>query len=320
MKRTHWKQVLACLAAVLLVALAVHLVGSVSRTITDIHDNQDSLIRNSNGKYWELSGSNVQAAIDDLSSKGGTVWVGGNITLSSAIKPKSYVMVDFQNSVVTLASDVPFVNVTACRFGAVKNVKVQVSTGHTSPVILLYVPPGGQWADRVRYMTFENIQITNPSPSQHEYTGIRMDIRTSNMAINTFRNIQMENCKNAIHLKSPGPTGWGNGNYFDNIWADGFETLVWFDGCGIGNQDFNHNVFESVNGRASSWTKDGFKNINGQSNHFDQCGVSNWEAASSPNYDWSVASSASTAYVCAHYVHNLLDNGHTTRYCNPALR
>lgn len=301
--------------AVFFILASVYLVGSVTRTISDTQDNKDTLIRNSEGHYWEVNETNLQAAIDDLDDEpGGTVWVGGNLTLSSPLEPKSYIMLDFQNNVVTMENDVPFINVTACRFGAVKNVKVIVTEGHTSSVILLYNPPGATWPDRVRYMTFENIHITNPGIA-HDYTGIKVDIRTSNMAINTFRNIQMENCENGLHLKSPGPTGWGNGFYFENIWVDGFETLVWFDGCGIANKDFNHNVFQSVKGKASAWTKDGFKDINGQSNHFDQCGVSNWEAASSPNHDWSIASSAGTAYICPTYMHSVLDNGGGTRFC-----
>ncbi len=309
------------LLVVSFLVLGIYLVGSVTRSFSDSHDTKESFIRNSNGKYWELSGENLQAAIDDLNDEpGGTVWVGGNLTVSSSIEPKSYVMVDFQNNLVMLDADVPFLEVSACRFGAIKNVKVEVPEDYTSPVILLYNPPGAVWADRVRYMVFENILIKNPSSVSHEYTGIKVDIRTSNMAINTFRNIQIENCKNGLHLKSPGPNGWGNGFQFENIWVDGFETLVWFEGCGIANKDFNHNVFEAVKGRASSWTKDGFKNINGQSNHFDQCGVSNWEAASSPNYDWSISSSAGTAYICPTRVHSISDAGSRTRFCIPGLR
>ncbi|MCD4739607.1 right-handed parallel beta-helix repeat-containing protein [archaeon] len=58
----------------LLVLAAVYLVGSVSRSISDFHDNKETLIRNSNGNYWEPVGANIQIAIDDLGN-GGTVWL-----------------------------------------------------------------------------------------------------------------------------------------------------------------------------------------------------------------------------------------------------
>ena len=64
--------------SIILLTLVIS-VASISRTITSDSDNIDTFIRNSNGNYWEATGANIQAAIDDL-SLGGTVWLPGNIT------------------------------------------------------------------------------------------------------------------------------------------------------------------------------------------------------------------------------------------------
>lgn len=43
------------------------------RNITNTSDNLTTFIRNSNGNYWPANGSNIQLAIDDLGSSGGTI-------------------------------------------------------------------------------------------------------------------------------------------------------------------------------------------------------------------------------------------------------
>lgn len=41
-------------------------VESLTRTLTDSSDTMDRFIRNSNGKYWDVTASNIQVAINDL--------------------------------------------------------------------------------------------------------------------------------------------------------------------------------------------------------------------------------------------------------------
>jgi len=86
-------------------------VESLMRTITDTTDNVDTFIRNSNGKYWNATASNIQAAINDLEmnvlyeSRGaphGTVWLPGNMTIitSSTISIKPHVTLDMGGCVI----------------------------------------------------------------------------------------------------------------------------------------------------------------------------------------------------------------------------
>jgi len=71
----NWKLEIALGIVVILILSSVGIWG-VTRTITDTSDTIDTYIRNSNGKYWEATGANIQLAINDLNfSMGGTVWL-----------------------------------------------------------------------------------------------------------------------------------------------------------------------------------------------------------------------------------------------------
>ena len=61
--RTKIEATLVLLLLVSIVAAAS--VISVTRMISDSHDDVDTYIRNSNGNYWECTEANIQAAIDD---------------------------------------------------------------------------------------------------------------------------------------------------------------------------------------------------------------------------------------------------------------
>jgi parallel beta-helix repeat protein len=95
------------LVAFLIIVAGIYLVGSVTRTITNVQDNKETFIRNSNGKYWEALPANIQAAVDDLGS-GGTVWLptGTFIVTSTPIQLKSNVnLVGMGNSTVLKLGD-----------------------------------------------------------------------------------------------------------------------------------------------------------------------------------------------------------------------
>jgi len=72
------------------VSLLALSVPAPTRVISDTGDNVDTFIRNSNGGIWDASGANIQLAIDDLGTEGGTVWIpDGNYDFSSQIQIKN---------------------------------------------------------------------------------------------------------------------------------------------------------------------------------------------------------------------------------------
>ena len=295
------------LVTFLLLSIAAATVLSLTRTISDTHDDMDTFIRNSKGNYWEATGDNIQIAIDDLSStNGGTVWVGSDVTLYSTIYMNDKVQLDFQNNKVTLGNNIEFVIFTECQWASVKNAYVTPSTYHTKSIIVVYCDPSSGWDEHCRHNTVENIRIVESSAytRQHNWTGIHLKMDgDSDIALNTFRDVSMYGCRNGILLESNHNGAWANGNYFENIWISRFINGVWFDD--IDGNSFNANVFTNVKlqtidgdgsegGQPTGYTEPmyGFRNICGNANHFDHCLVWDWYVADDPQYAWWIGPDA----------------------------
>ena len=275
------------------------------------------------GLVIECIGSNIQTAIDDLGDNGGTVWVGSSVTINSPIRPKNYIHIDFQGNMVFLGGDFSFLNVTSCQYATVRNVNVYLSEYQTEPVIILFIPHDGGWPDRIRYNTFENINmihhdshwISGYGYREHNFTGIKLEINSvTNMLYNTFSNIKMRSGLIGIHLESSASSspGYCSGNYFENIWIDSFVTSVEFDAKGA---YFKHNVFEDIKTQTVSYSIDGFKNISGTANHFMNCLVWDWFGAVNTNgHEWSISDEANKTVILAHFMtDDILDEGYNTK-------
>jgi len=299
-------------AILFLLILGAISVASLSRTITDSGDTAYTYVRNSNGKYWDATGTNLQTAINDLGGAGGTVWIGHDITLTTALDLNSYTVLDFEGHKVTLGADISFINLSGGNlYNTIRDVRVAVSNGHTKPIIGLYLPIEGLWANRIEYNTFENINIINPyGRSNNNWIGIELNINVngynpSNMCRifrNTFRTITISFCNIGILLRSNYATdAYTTGNYFDNIDIDDFETGVEFRPNAGGAWSGGTNYFNDVKLQATSQSKDGFKNIGG-SNRFTNCFVWDWYAALSPNHEWSISNRAAYTYIATDYL------------------
>lgn len=330
MQKIKFRTKVEVIGAIIFVALLVAVsVAAVTRTITDSTDNSYTFIRNSNGKYWAATGANLQTAVNDLAATGGTVWVGSDITLTSALKiNKSYISVDFQSHRITLGADIEFINVSgssAVQYDVVRNVNVLVSDGQTKDIISLYIPEHGGWANRVHYNLFENINIINAYSTKHNFIGIHLYVnvgedKPSDMGsflFNTFRKITMNAVKVGILLECDDTDAWGNGNLFDDIWIDdGYETGVWFRVDPGATNGFNQNVFNDVKLQTESYSKYAFRNISHNGNQFDHCLAWDWSVASNPVHEWSILPNAWKTYICAHYIADILDQGSETNIAN----
>lgn len=303
------------IVSVIVLSIFAASVVSVTRTITNSHDDIYTFIVNSNGNYWQPTSDNLQLAINDVGTYG-TVWVGSDITLTSAISLSENhgVIIDFQGNQMTLNGDISFLNMTSTNYATIKNAFVKVSSSQTNPIIHMYIRNGGQtnlWAERLRFNTFENIVIENSySPqSNHDFAGIHMEILGySNMLFNTFDNIRMYGVGTGILLEAKHSNAYGNGNYFENIWIDQFETMIQFDVTAQNPYGFNENIFQDVKGQTCTWSMYGFRDISNSGNHFYGCLAWDW-SVSGRTYDWIIDSSAWRTKISAHYIANIQDNG-----------
>ena len=254
--------------------------------------DDSGLITNSNGKAWSATGANLQLAIWDLNSTGGTVDVGADITLSSSLRLYTDTAVDFHNHKVTLTAGISFINATdeiaANNLGlfncVIKNVLIILPADYTTgSVIYLYL---NEIWDKIRYNTFENIYIQNEDyyPSNHNYTAIHLDVSGHGSFYgNVFRDIHIWNCGKGIFIENNNDSGWANGNTFENIGIDNFNQGLRIE-KGV-------NTFRSIILGASSYSKTAFNITGGDSNNFASCFCWDWHLADNPYYIWYLNSS-----------------------------
>lgn len=306
-------------------------VTALTRTISDSNDTYYTLIRNTKGNIWEVTGANLQAAINDIGTGGGTVYVGSDITLTDSLVLRNYCIVDFLGNTVTLQNNKPFVNITSSLYySTVRNVNIIVSDGHTSPVIYFYAPIGARISGKNN--NFENIYIKNPSVvnskgewTSHNYTGIAYLCEADNTVgsaflLNRFENIHMEGPKIGILFSNYGTiqdypnmhnvTHFINGETFKNIYIDQFETAVLFNVTHI--RTCNQLVFDNLIAKTASFSKHGIMNLT-RSGIVFRGGVIDWEKAENPialfstdkQWDYSYKKYLTTCYAyinwCAPY-------------------
>lgn len=292
-------EIIIYLAIIIIITTASVL--SVTRTISDTKDDFSKFIRNSNGKYWEATGENLQTAIWDLNNRyGGKVWVGSDITLSSPLQLKDNIIVDFEGNKVTLNGNIEFLYVNDIKFATVKNVDIAPTATHSASIIKL----SSQGGKSCRYNIFENIHILNTGrydpdlgALDHDYTGIHLEVGNAEIFYNTFRDIWMSGCRTGIFLESgSSSTSFGNGNTFENIWINGFVNAVYFEVAGTWG--FNVNLFTNVKAQTTWYSEYGFRKITGNANNFDHCGIWDWFKANNPIYEWWIGSEAEDTYIC----------------------
>jgi hypothetical protein len=135
-----------------LILLTISSVISISRTITDTHDDIDLFIRNSKGNLWAATGDNIQDAIDDLGisappyhgygGEHGYVWLPGNTTLSisSTIDVDQFVTLDMQGCEIQPTGD--FDAVMMHRGSQIRNgcINTSVVSNYDSAAIMFDAP------------------------------------------------------------------------------------------------------------------------------------------------------------------------------------
>lgn len=277
--------------------------------------------------------ANLQTAIDGVSAAGGgAVFVWEDLWLEGRIYLRSYVLLDFQEHVITLVRDETpgargFMVLSGCRFTQVRNVTVIPPIAQVVPIILLETtedPDGHETA----YNLIENVRIQNlldindqGSYPAHFHDGIVLWAGPGGVIrANRFEQVVVSGVKAAIKLHRPAATstsgvgGTISDNLFSNIFADGFMGMVLFvfptDVASAEDVHIDRNLFTHVRGRADTYSLYGFSHIAGIGNHFDHCSIEDWDKARdalrSP-YDWDVSEMARSTYICAHDMANVRD-------------
>jgi len=290
--------------ALFLVGISAFSVMSVTRTITDSSDTIDTYIRNSNGKYWEVTEANLATALADAGAFG-YVWVGDDITLTSKINFSGLVggdgiTLDFQGHNVTVPTGCSFINITNNNYATVKNVNIIVNSGLTYPtdagldnhedIIEVF---GKTDVTRVDFLELSNIYIDNRGEMDqdanplggnahyyHNWTGIYLNVETDGdtARINScvFRDIVIEGCNIGIKLETS-VSSYINANLFDNIYFNQYQVGISFRNNG--SNGINENLFRHIKGQTGAYSEYGVFNIGGTDNNFKDMLFFDWNTA-----------------------------------------
>lgn len=263
---------------------------SITRTISNTHDDIDTFIRNSNGNYWEITGSNIQAAIDDLGitaeyqGYGGThgyVWLPGNtsITVSSEIDIKDHVTLDMQGCELVYNSNVDAIRLR--RGSSIQNGIINVSEVNNYDKSCIHY--NCNYASNI--INFRNHQpfVYNMKFVSDEFRGTAIYLNTSNdydytssIDSTVYDGIQIDGFEYGIHInhsKDNSDNSYINGNRFTNLVLSNCKypiTVYNYDEEASGNCFINVNIYCNSGTEYIIWN-------NGYYNFFDNINAYNWD-------------------------------------------
>ena len=284
-------------------------------SLTSYLKKQLSGIYNSEGFYTPvLTSDSVQVAIDHLQSDSGTVWVNGDIQLTSTIHPRSSTIVNFLGNTIQVTANVAVVSYAKnTLFSIFQNVEINLPYYYDAAVFLFDNNGMNGGNDAIDFNNIENIIINSEAP--RKYTGIYMKLDGINeMWNNVFKNIIMHEPKTGILLEmtprarssSNGGVGFSNGNAFENIFIDSFMDGIrfikpsWYSYGG-----FNCNYFHNVNFQYCPQTKQGITGVYGNGNTFMGISMKEWEQALDLEYIYQIYTQNVKLYI-DQWIHNHL--------------
>lgn len=314
------RKIYAISLVIMIILVSLGSMIAVDRTITDTSDTFDTYIKNSNGNYWDVTRTNVQAAIDDVVSSPGYGWVkvGKGLSMDGTpIYPKRDMVLDFGNNKVTFASDCEFINITAgCRRAVIQNAYVDPYAGTTEGIITVYADTATA-QNSIRFNVVRNINIVGGS-SDKKFIGIELKCVDDQSILDCrFEDIYMNWAGTGIQLECTHSGGFINGNIFDNVYVDYFVSAINIkETLGL----IEYNEFNGVRGQVvasaaySYYSKYGV-NVSGNSNVFNDFLLWDWyvvRGAQGVYYIHVTSDADDTVLRLQYYDVNSLDEGDDT--------
>jgi hypothetical protein len=252
--------------------------------------------------------SSIQAAIDDVATTGGAVFIPkGRYTITSELilYPDVELYGEGFNTIIVCGADVTGIKINSATQHMtnihVHDLTIEVSDGQTAPAI--HFLSDNVNGNHLTYNNFENINISNPYTT-YAYDGIRIqaDVATG-FYFNKFRNINIclrhdtnsdYGCNRGIHFDANIATSYLNGNSYENIamWAP--VVGVDFDHAGAGyTAGVGRVTFKDFQIQCRSITEYGFKNIRRKGINIYGAVIYDWEArCDRPRYRYLIHSEA----------------------------
>jgi hypothetical protein len=316
----------AVIALCIIMVIAGMGIEAAVRTISNTNDNLSTFITTSNGGIYDLTGANLQLAINSMNNASGVVTLpgGGNISISTTIQLYDNVELDMNNCFLWATANVDIINMHKLSKIHDGTIRVSgVSTYSHSAINITGIPTSfytspGQYSGRVY-----NMKLI--SAGQRGF-GIHMFIADTSTAqeiaywqidtISTYRFNRSFFLQNNWRTGG-GDTAWCNGNMFSNLVGYGDYIFIDLDSNvdeGASNlQGIDGNFFINIQNepsQSSPYSYIGIR-IEGDYNYFD--GVMLWDSAGFTNSGVYITSTSDHNSVYG-LVTPVTNNGGSTNY------
>jgi len=253
-----------------------------------ITSNIDTMIRNSNGKYWAATGANIQAAIWDLNDTGGTVWLpNGNFTISPDLDIDDNVLVvgippasnqhNYDEGTLLYLTGDTKINIT---YGRLWNVQVNTNSGWNGDyaVKIHGKNAGNEFKTSLMDKILDNVNIHQIGTSNvgtglgiiaigGGWTSCISSCYFGSFSINGF-NLGVQ-----IHAEDGDQNGYVNANNFASIAV--YDCTYGMNITESNNGECNYNTIYSYMQQPSTGTIQGI-HIVSDGNNFQNCMFWDW--------------------------------------------
>ena len=234
--------------------------GTTPRRINDSYDNVDTLIRNSNGRYWAATGANIQTAIDDLNTTvgaevGGDVWLPkGKYTTTETLY--IYYNISLHASWSEILPDDDFDVIRMYPRSTFESAIINISGvafSDTNACIKFYNPDGFdsnlEGFDLPRNRLVRDVSLVSASQNGIGILLYPRDIGGSgnDMAWNHVKNVKGFNLNCTVKLVVDDAQNYVNFNEFDTIYGVGCNYHIWLmcTASEISGNTFNNIKYEA---------------------------------------------------------------------------
>ena len=202
----------------------------------------ETLISTSNGDYYPVTTTGLQAAIYSMNNESGLIKVGNDLSPSSEIIMGEHVVLDFQYYNVTPSSSFDmFIMKPHC---TIKNMVVDITVTDFTDTVFFYngSDPYGMYDTPGR---IENVYVHS-----HDKQGTLIEMIATeggeHVAFNDFKDIKGYSMEYFVHMNasnSGAGIAWINNNRFYNLYGATIDHFIYMDRTGPGTTSISENVF-----------------------------------------------------------------------------
>lgn len=256
-KKVDIRRIGAVVICIMLLIISANNVFGVTRILSGTQDNIESFIRNSNGKYWSVTSSNLQSALDDLTDGGIVYYPNATISFTNTITMNENTTIQGvgYNSIID-APDSAKTLINLNNNCKLEDLKILGTSDIQTPIVIddsnchldnIWVHGGGGFymiEITGSHIYLDNIKVENGSDYSDGWcAGIHVDGQgspdPSDIYINNF---YIDDCDRGIEIEDGVKNIYVTNGYVNDVPAGGSSPLYSIGCHGHSSHGYSHHV------------------------------------------------------------------------------